>query len=183
MLKLKEAGNLRDQASRLNVIRIFNFPIVDDETNNSNRILATKVYDRILKPILTAAKSKGDIASLPQQQTLVEDCFRTRGPGAGPPPPVIVKLSSHPFKIALMRNKKDNIPAAPRTSSDAPPCFIVEDLTPATHQKMMELKADKRVAKIWSVDGQIRLTLVSSPGNVVKVKSAFAEADKILGKK
>ena len=185
--KLKEAGNSRDQQARANVIRIFNLSISEDEAANSNKILSSKVYDRILKPVLTAAKAKGDIATLPQPQTLIEECFRIRGPSnsSGPPPPVIVKLANHNFKTALMRNKKDNIPAPSRAelTSGIKPCFVVEDLTPATHQRMMELKEDRRVAKIWTVDGQIRLTLTSSPESVIKIKSPFADCEKILSKK
>ena len=183
--KLKEAGNARDQEARSKVIRVFNLPTSEDEAANSGKILSAKVYEKVLKPILTAAKAKGDIATLPQQNTLIEECFRLRGPGSGPPPPVIVKLTSHMFKTAVMRNKRDNIPAPPRAelSGGARPCFVVEDLTPATHQRMMELKEDKRVAKIWTVDGQIRLTLVSSPDTVVKLKSPYADCERILSKK
>ena len=185
--QLKEAGNTRDQEARANVVRIFNFPTTDDETANSNQILASKVYERIFKPVLTAAKAKGDLATLPQQQTLIEDCFRARGPSSnsGPPPPVIVKLSSHTYKVALMRNKRDNIPAPTRAeaTSGARPCFLVEDLTAATHLKMKELKEDKRVAKVWSVDGLIRLTLSTAPESIVKIKSPFVDFEKILSKK
>ena len=38
VLQLKEAGNHRDQASRANVIRIFNLPVSEDESSNSNKI-------------------------------------------------------------------------------------------------------------------------------------------------
>jgi len=189
VLQLKEAGNTRDQEGRIKVIRIFNLPIAEDEAANANKILASKVYERVLKPVLTAAKSKGDIASLPQQQTLIEDCFRARGPssgsGSGPPPPVIVKLTSHNFKTALMKNKRDSIPAPSRAeaANGVLPCFVVEDLTPVTHKKMMELKADKRVAKIWTINGQIRLTLTASPESVIKVKSPYVNCEKLLNKK
>ena len=187
--QLKEAGNVRDQEARANVIRIFNLPSTDDESANSNKILAAKVYERVFKPVLTAAKAKGDLATLPQQQTLIEDCFRARGPNtnsnSGPPPPVIVKLTTHAYKVALMRNKRDNIPAPSRSevTSGARPLFMVEDLTAVTHMKMKELKEDKRVAKIWSVDGLIRLTLSTSPEYVIKVKSPYVDFEKILSKK
>jgi len=188
--QLKEAGNVRDQEARANVIRIFNLPVADDESANSNKILAAKVYDRVFKPVLTAAKAKGDLATLPQHQTLIEDCFRARGPSSnsssnsGPPPPVIVKLTTHAYKVALMRNKKDNIPAPSRSevSSGVRPLFMVEDLTAVTHLKMKELKEDKRVAKVWSVDGLIRLTLSTAPEYVIKVKSPFVDFEKILNK-
>jgi hypothetical protein len=82
--QLKEAGNVRDQEASANVVRIFNFPTTDDESANSNKILASKVYERVFKPVLTAAKAKGDLATLPQQQTLIEDCFSPRPAAPAP---------------------------------------------------------------------------------------------------
>jgi len=83
-----------------------------------------------------------------------------------------------------MRNKKDNIPAPSRSevSSGVRPLFMVEDLTAVTHLKMKELKEDKRVAKVWSVDGLIRLTLSTAPEYVIKVKSPYVDFEKILNK-
>jgi len=178
---LKEAGNSRDQASRSAVIRVFNIPVFEDESKDNNKLLASKVYDRVLKPVLAAAKAKGDIAVLPQVATVIEDCFRTRA--AGGIAPIIVKLTSAKIKTAIMRNKRDNIPVPNRAEAAAGSLtpFVVEDLTPATHQKMVEMKLDKRVAKIWTVDGQIRYTLANAPDRVLKVKSVFDTVSKILG--
>jgi len=178
---LKEAGNARDQASRGCVVRVFNIPVSVDESADNNKVLAGKVYDRVFKPVLAAAKAKGDIAVLPQASTVIEDCFRTRA--AGGVAPIIVRLSTSKLKTTIMRNKRENIPAPSRAEAAAGSLtpFVVEDLTPPTHQKMMEMKLDKRIAKIWTVEGQIRYTLVSAPAKVLKVKSVFDPVSKILG--
>jgi hypothetical protein len=74
--KLKEQANDRDQQARDLTVRLFNFPIADGDTAETGRTLATKIYDRILKPILVAAKAKGDISSVPVANNVVEDAFR-----------------------------------------------------------------------------------------------------------
>ena len=129
VIDLKEAGNARDQASRGCVVRVFNIPVSVDESADNNKVLAGKVYDRVLKPVLAAAKAKGDISVLPQATTVIEDCFRTRAKGGVAP--IIVKLSSSKLKTIIMRNKKENIPAPSRAEAAAGVLapFVVEDLT------------------------------------------------------
>lgn len=179
VFKLKEACNHRDQDSRNTVIRVFNFPVIESEVADGSKGLSTRIYDKVLKPILQAAKNKGEIAALPQLQTIMSECFRTRSTKTSAPPPVIFKFTSVNHKVAVMRNKRDNIPQLSGPNSN--PIFIVEDLTPDTHQRMMELKLDRRIAKIWTVNGQIRLTLVASPLRVLKVKSAYEDIERMLG--
>ncbi len=55
---LKESSNDRDQADRGNTLRLFGLPFSRDE-RDGNKTTAAVAYDRILKPILSAAKSKG----------------------------------------------------------------------------------------------------------------------------
>ncbi len=101
---LKDIVNHHEQQSRATSLRIFNFPGSCDETG-----LATKVYDRLLKPILAAAKAKGDLATLPQVGNTIEDIYRAGKFAAGankPPPPIVVKLTSPTIRMALLRNKR-----------------------------------------------------------------------------
>ena len=66
---LKSSANRRDQLDRALTVRLFNFPGSDSETGLSNRI-----YERILKPILVAAKAKGTIPSVPQASNVISEC-------------------------------------------------------------------------------------------------------------
>jgi hypothetical protein len=54
--KLKELTNDREQQSRENVIRLFNLS-EDDNAADQGKALANRVYDRILKPVMVAAKA------------------------------------------------------------------------------------------------------------------------------
>lgn len=174
---LKERDNLREQQSRCSVLRLFNFPGSDSETN-----LAGKVYDKLLKPILAAAKSKGDISTLPQLGTTVEEAFRAGRFAAGsnkPPPPVIIRFTSPAIRLAVLKNKRNNTPPSP---DGAKRMILVEDLTPATHRKMKELQADERVAKVWTMSGTLMLVKTSDGENAKAkpVRSIFESNDTIL---
>jgi hypothetical protein len=87
----KEMVNSRDQESRGNTIRLFGLPVSQDETSGT-KPLSNIVYDRILKPILTAARTKGDIPTVPHAANLIDECYRSGRQAAGPsasdvPPP------------------------------------------------------------------------------------------------
>ena len=74
--KLKTAHNTREQRLRSSTIRIFNVPTSLGESLENYKSLSAKVYDRILRPALSAAKLAGDIGVVPQIQNAVEACFR-----------------------------------------------------------------------------------------------------------
>lgn len=105
---LKERDNEREQDLRSNALRLFNFPGSDSETNLSGR-----VYEKLLKPILAAAKSKGDIATLPQVGNTIVEIFRVGKFAAGankPPPPIVIKFASSAVRVAILKNKRNNTP-------------------------------------------------------------------------
>jgi predicted nuclease with TOPRIM domain len=70
---LKNSCNRRDQLLLSNSIRIFGVSVGDDEPNatDGGKALASKIYDKILKPVLVAAKIKGTNAS-----NVIETCYR-----------------------------------------------------------------------------------------------------------
>jgi hypothetical protein len=181
----KEMVNSRDQESRGNTIRLFGLPVSQDETSGT-KPLSNIVYDRILKPILTAARTKGDIPTVPHAANLIDECYRSGRQAAGPsasdvPPPIIIKLSRI-HRMAILKNKRLNIPSPSDAEKTAgvKRFIVVEDLTPANHKAMKDLQADDRVEKVWSVDGRLRLVLNGEDKSVKKVKSVFDPIDSII---
>ena len=81
---LKDRDNARDQSDRQLSLRIFNVPGSNSETG-----LTSKVYEDVLKPLLSAAKSQGEIPTLPQVGTTIAECYRAGkfSPGSNKPPP------------------------------------------------------------------------------------------------
>jgi len=185
--KLKEISNTREQESRENVIRLFNFPMSpDDGAADHGKALANRVYDRILKPVIVAAKAKDDLGSVHQINSVIEDCFRIGKPslkdGILRPSPVIIKLKSKQLKQAIMKNKRNSLPTPTdrEKSSGIKRFVLVEDLTSPTFKKLSEILADERVDKAWTIEGQIRFVLVGNDKTVKKVKSVFDPTSQII---
>jgi len=185
--KLKESANDRDQQSRENVIRLFNFPMSsDDNAADQGKALANRVYERILKPVIVAAKAKDDLGSVQQCNNVIDDCFRIGKPslkdGILRPSPVIIKLRSKQLKQAIMKNKKASLPSpSDREKTAGIKRFVlVEDLTSPTFKKLSEILADERVDKAWTIEGQIRFVLVGNDKSVKKVKSVFDPTCQII---
>jgi hypothetical protein len=173
---LKEQVNGHDQFGKLNALRILNVPGSDSETG-----LAACVYDTVLKPILAAAKLKGDLTTLPQVGTTITEVFRAGRFSQGankPPPPIIVKFTTPSIRLAVLKNKRINMP--PPLVAGAKRYIIVEDLTPSTHRKLKELAEDDRVEKAWTMGGLIWATTKKNKVPF-KVRSIFDSNDFILG--
>jgi len=187
MRRMKEQLNDSDQHSRTQFVRLFNFPMADDDiAADSGRALANRVYDRILKPIIVAAKAKNDITTVPQCANVIEDIYRVGKPsmkdGVQRPPPIIIKLCTKQLRLAILKNKKTSIPSPSMQERTAgiKRFVLVEDLTPPNYKKLVELLGDDRIEKAWSVEGRLRFVLVGGDKSVKKVKSVFDSVDQIV---
>ena len=182
MTEQKILANQQQQQLPSLTLRLMNFPVVFNETADNNAILKARVYDLVLKPLLSAAKAAKDLSSVPQMATLMEACFRpfnaTSATPDAAPSHVIIKVSSRQLKIALMKHRK-NLPKP--TDPDSKNLFLVEDLTPATHKMLVAISKSKATDKSWTIDGTIKFTLAGKP-EVHSVKSVFDPRDKVLGK-
>ena len=186
MISVRVNDNAQQQHLRSLTLRLLNLPYTPGETDDNNSGLRNTVYDRVLKPILAAAKSNKDISTLPQLSNVIEACFRARTatqPSSSQPahhPPVIIKLAARPLKAAIMKHRK-HLP--PLSDSEKSPgvqrLILVEDLTPANHKVLTALSAKKETAKVWSVDGTVKFTLVGNT-TVHSVRNVFLPIEKIL---
>jgi hypothetical protein len=165
--------------SRALCIRIINLPVVDDEVNGPDSAAATAklAYDRVLRPLLTAAKTKGKISSVPNVSNVISRAYRLARPSnSSPPPPIIVHLVSPNIKSILFIMKKE---AMPRLSDAERAQFqkrllLTEDLTPPTFAFLKQLKGNERVSRAWTVEGQIRFIKEGDSDNIIhKVRSVF----------
>jgi hypothetical protein len=184
MHSLKSAVNNSDQQRRGNTVRLLGLPMSEDEVGatDGGKSLATRVYDRIIKPILAAARAKG---AIPSCASVIEECYRAGKASSdkSKPPPVVIKFCSKQIRLTIMRNKKAGMPApsAADISAGIKRYVIVEDLTRDTLRALKGLAADERVGKAWSIDGSIRFTLASDQSNSVKrVKSVYDSINSII---
>ncbi len=181
---LKSTLNRREQQIRASTIRIFNFPVTPGESVENYKSLTGRVYDRLLRPLMTAAKSGGDLGVVPQVQNTVDACYRVyQGQQArdGPPPPVIVRLKDTNLKSAVMKYRRRHTPSPSEAEqADGLTRFtIVEELTQPAHKLLLELKKNSSVEKVWSLNGQLYYTVAGKSG-FSKVRSIFDSVETIL---
>ena len=178
---VKNTLNVREQQLRSTQVRVFNFPVAADETTG----LTARIYDRILKPLLTAAKTAGDLGSVPQVQNTIEACYRVftkEEPAEGqPPPPIVIRFATKQLKIAVLKQRRRFMPqpSEGEQRKGIKRFMIVEDLTPPAHKLLKALQADPRTDKVWSVNGQIHYSVPGKTG-FKKVRSVFDHIDQIL---
>jgi DNA-binding transcriptional MerR regulator len=182
--RLKETSNDREQAAKSRTVRLFGYATSDEETRTTDggKSFSNKLYDRIIKPCLNAAKTNGDIPSTPQFSTAVEKIYRAgKSANPGRPAPIIVTFTSETYRLAVLRNKKTALPAPSTSESEAGirRYLVVEDLTPANYTMLKTLQQREEVEKAWTIEGRIRFTL-RGDNTVRKVKSVFDPVEKII---
>ena len=171
---VKNTLNVREQQLRSAQVRVFNATV-----------LTAQIYDRILRPLLSAAKTAGDLGSVPQVQNVVETCYRAfvqEEPEEGqPPPPVVIRFTNKQLKIAVLKQRRQSmpVPSEGEQKKGIKRFLIVEDLTPPAHKLLKAMQADPRTDKVWSVNGQIHYSIPGKSG-FKKVRSVFDSIDQIL---
>ena len=187
MNHLKDQLNSANQRERLLCVRIFGLPLSEDETDGPDPPKATvkQAYDRILKPLLQAAKDRSAIPSVPKNSAdVVREAFRLKSnPNMRSPPPILLKFSSEAFKTAVFKSKKDHMPSPTDAEKNAGSkrFDLVEDLTPANRDCLLELRAHPSVGRAWTTAGEIRYVLKDDRSSYVhKVKSAFDPISSII---
>jgi hypothetical protein len=186
----KESTNRSELASRFLTVRVLGMPVSTEERaaaspEDRNKAAVKNAYDKILKPIFSVAKAKGHLEVVPQLRTAIEEGFRINSnakdkKGVPYPPPLILRFTHKSFRTAVFLFKKEALAPSGGASSDGLNCFIVEDLTTPTLNKMKELRADDRVGKVWTTEGQIRFTLVDAPSKVLKFRGVYSPLSEII---
>ena len=186
---LKDTVNKREQETRELSVRVLGLFVSEDEKKSaeSNKYAIKQVYDRIFKPILTAARAKGLLDSVPQFNNCIEDGYRmgkgvTDEKGNLLPPPLVVRLKSMAVKVALFTCKRDALPKPSEAEMAAGirKLLLVENLTLPTLHKLKEVRGDPRVEKVWTTEGIIRFTVTGKPTVVRKLTSVYKSLDDIL---
>jgi hypothetical protein len=179
---LKEAANDRDQADKGRTVRLFGYPVTEEETSSDGgKSFQSKLYDRVLKPCLNNAKSNGDLQTVPQFSTAIDKMYRAGKSSADRPAPVIIKFTSEVFRTAVLRHKKASLPApTPQERAAGTRRFVVvEDLTPANYRMLKQLQGRDEVSRVWSIDGKLRFVLKDND-KIFKVKSVFDPVETII---
>jgi hypothetical protein len=184
--QLKDSANNAAQLTKANSIRLIGYPALEEETKSTDggKSFTARIYEKILKPVLSVAKAKGDIPSVPSLANTVEAVYRAGrvSPGAHPPP-IVITFNNKAARLAVLRNKRNNIPnpTDEERSLGAKKYIIAEDLTGPSFRMLRLLQNDERVSKVWSVDGNIRFVLKADPSSIKKVASVYVSVDQLIG--
>ena len=184
ILSLKEQLNNKNQEGKLLSARLFGIPVTDEETKSTDggESFRKQIYDRYVKPCLNAARSNGDISSVPQAHNVITKCFRLGKPTGTRPPPLLVTFSSYELRTAVFRYKRDSfpVPSEAEKINGTKRYVMVEDLTSPTYSLLKALKDHPDVQKAYTIEGRIRFSKVAKPDFILKVKSVFEPIEKIL---
>ncbi len=115
--EVQVTSNSREQSYRLDAVRLFGLPTMEDETDP--RVFAKHVYNKALLPILTLAKTKVQLDVVPTRDRAGISCFRVgrkppsrTGQPSSPsqPLPVIIKSEDPRLRLMVLRYKREGIP-------------------------------------------------------------------------
>ena len=186
VLTLKTIVNSHEQLFRSAIIRISGFPLSEDEKKTRNSAdLNTRVFERILSPILNVAASNGLLEAAPTINNTILSCYRIGNPAAAAtatsPPPLVVKLRSSELRSCILRCKREAVfgPTAEEKEAGCKFFMIAEDLTQPSFKMLKELQSREEVHKAWSVEGKLLFTLVGGK-TVNRVSSVFEGIGVIL---
>jgi hypothetical protein len=188
LLNIKSSVNDREQYARSWSIRINGLWVSKEEEDKYGKDHAAmkKAWDRVVKPILIKAKENNKITNVPDDYlSVLENGHKltTKSQDENKPAPLIIRFSSRVFRNTVLRNRKDNIPK-PTTAEIAAGIkyfSMSEDLTRPTYTLLKNMKADKRIEKVWTIDGKLRFTKTGDQTKSIKmVNNSLLSIDKIL---
>jgi uncharacterized protein YfkK (UPF0435 family) len=188
VLDLQNIVNAREQDLRGLSVRISGIPFSDEEkASTDGKFLMKKVYDKLLLPVLNHAKAKNHIERIPSANNTIQQCYRVGAAsartGTGAPPPIVLKFANEAIRLTVLKNKRNGMPSPFQEEKDMGIVRfnISEDLTPPCYKLLKELQCHEEVAKVWTVEGRIRMMLKGSQA-VHRVRSVFESVDAILAK-
>ena len=190
MKEVQSNVNDREQYARSWSVRINGLNVSKEEEDKlgKDRAVMKKAYEKVLKPILLAAKEEGAIETVPASYyNLLENGHKLTyiqrpGTTAGGPPAVIVRFSSRFMRNTVLRYKRRFMPTptTAEVAAGAARYSIFEDLTKVNFRLLKGLIADPRFSKCWTVDGKLRFILAEDSSNRVHmVESIHLSLDQI----
>ena len=147
-----------------------------------------KAYERLFKPILTAAKGNNAIESIPKFDTLLASAHLAGKPFKDPqgrtlPIPIIVRFHNADMRNVILKHKKNSTPAPldSECAAGVKKFLLSEDLTKPNLEIFKSLINDKRVGTVWTIGGAARFVLAEDVDKIVhRVSSPFLSVDEIL---
>jgi outer membrane murein-binding lipoprotein Lpp len=189
--KMKIDVNAIEQDSKACLVRVSGLSVSDAEMQQHGyeKAIIKKVYDKLVKPILSAAKNNGDIDSVPTMLNVIEQGYiASRGAkdkqGRALPPILGVRFTNRYLRNTVMRLRRDHMPSPSDAEKTAgiQRYYISEDLTVDAARKVKELRENEKVDRVWTIDGRIRFTLKGDSA-IIKLSSPYVSFENAIQKK
>ena len=191
-MEAKTSLNDREQYARAWSVRLTGLTVTKEEEEKlgKDRAVMKKAYDKVIKPILVAARENGQIDSVPSAwHGALENGHKltnkNKNTNTNMPPPVILRFSSRFIRNAVLRNKKKFTPqpTTAEITAGVKRYSISEDLTKTNYTLLRALSDDERVEKTWTMDGKIRYIEKADSSKQVKiVQNPYLSVNEIFDK-
>ena len=186
--KCKREINDREQYARSWSVRVFGLNVTEEEEKKLGKDVAVMqaAYDKVFKPILVGAQSRGLITTVPEMSSLLENGHQIGKQikdknGVLLPRPCILRFSARYMRNMVLKNKKTFMPKPSHAeiARGVSKFSISEDLTSSNYTMLKNLIKDSRVDKVWTIDGSIRFNL-QGESVVKRVFSPFLDVNTVL---
>ena len=179
-IALREKVTKLEQRDRAPCVRIFDFPISGDSSDNV--IVTEQIYQELFLPILHGALQKKRISAIPSPSELIETAHILPSPNGTKP--LFCRFARTSFKTLIMQTKRDHIPRGPAVNGRPGPFKykIFEDMTRDFYKLMKKMNADSRINSCWFSAGSLRCKLPGSD-TVARVANPFLSVDEIVAKR
>jgi hypothetical protein len=162
-------------------VRVFNMELDGDANNTRN--VRQQVYDRLLRPVLDGAVSKGRLNTVPSADQLLETAHILPGK-EGKTKPIICRFYDRHYRTVFLQLRKEFAPKSAATSPNRTAAYLYpayEDMSSDMYKKMREISNNAAVKSCWAAGGFLRFKLEESE-TIHRVHCIYDPVEKIVSR-
>jgi hypothetical protein len=178
---LKSKINDVEMHQRSYNIRVFNMEL-DGNTNNTRNV-KQQVYDKLLRPVLDGAVTKGRLDSVPPADQLLETAHILPGK-EGKTKPIICRFYDRFYRTTFLQLRREFAPKSTSTTTNRNAAYLYptyEDMSSDMFKKMREINNNAAVKSCWAAGGILRFKLEDSD-NIYRVHCIYDPVEKIVNR-
>jgi hypothetical protein len=160
-------------------IRVFNMEL--DGDNNNNRNVKQQVYDKLLRPVLDGAVTKGRLDNIPTAEQLLETAHILPGKD-GKTKPIICRFYDRFYRTVFLQLRKEFAPRAKAMPPSGTAAYLYpayEDMSSDMFKKMREMNNHANVKSCWAAGGYLRFKLEDND-TIYRVHCIYDPVEKIV---
>jgi hypothetical protein len=162
-------------------IRVFNMEL-DGDVNNTRNV-KQQVYDKLLRPVLDGAVSKGRMTSVPSADQLLEMAHILPGK-EGKTKPIICRFYDRYYRTTFLQLRKEFAPKSTTSPANRNAAYLYpayEDMSSDMFKKMREISSNAAVKSCWAAGGILRFKLEDNDA-IFRVHCIYDTVEKIVNR-